>query len=1217
MSKHFGWRNVGPANMGGRVTALALVEKEPTTYYVATGTGGLLKTVNNGTTFDILFDKQSTVAIGDVAVCQSDPNIVWVGTGEANPRNSVSYGDGVYKSVDAGKTWNRMGLEKTFQIGKILIHPAKPDTVYIGALGRLYGPSEDRGLYKTTDGGKTWNKVLYVDDKTGVIDAALDPADPDTLVVAMWERKRDEFDGFFGDAPVPDVYGPIVTHGAGGGLHKSTDGGKTWKRLSDAASKSGLPAVKTGRVGLDASRKTKGLLVAVIDTEKVGTGELSKVYLGITGEDAPENGGAKLSDITEGGPAAKAGLKPGDIVTKVDDAKVERYEDFTDYFLNKKPGDALKLAVKRGDKDEAITVTLGLREPPKKDEPKKDAPKEGAKAAPPAVGVTFGRAGEALTITAVAKDGPAEKAGLKDGDIVVSVDGKKVADVKDFRALVGDKKAGDLVELVVKRGTEEVTAKFALSAGRAPAAPAGPQTLPLPGFTPELAQGPVKVASVVKDGPADKAGVKVGDTVTKVSGAEVESVRGFLRALRVGPGVEDARKAGAKVKLAVRGADDNERELELELVEVPFAAGGGGPARGVTASKPYGLGLGGQQPNVQARQGADGVTTGGVFISKDFGDTWTRVNSLNPRPMYFSVVKFDPTNDDILYVLSDAPVLYKSTNGGKRFAAVASAQGVHPDAHALVVNPANPNHLIIGCDGGFYASYDAGKNWDHLNTLALGQFYHVAVDNRRPYRVYGGLQDNGSWGGPSHALRRYGPVNEDWVSVGGGDGFVCRIDPADPDLVYSESQNGFMSRRNFRTGEFAAIRPPRAQGDEPVRFNWNTPFILSSHNPSIFYCGAQYVFRSVKRGDNLKRISPDLTRTKAGSLTAIAESPRNPDVLYAGTDDGNLWVSQDGGSKWADVSANLLKAGAPGPRWVATIETSRDKDGRAYVALDAHRSNDDAPYLFVTEDFGATFKPITNNLPKFGSTRVLREDITSPEILYCGTEFGVWVSINRGAAWAKLGANLPTVPVHEFAQPTVANEIVAATHGRSIWIADITSLRQMKPGTLKDAAKLFAPSPAMRWKLGAGGESPYSKTDRKFVGTNPARGATIEYYLGAKPTKLSLKIVDATGKSVKTFDKLLTTPGIHRVTWDLSGATGAGGARAQGGGRQVAGAAPAGVYQVVLTVGDDEFKQPLAVEIDPNAPKDVVSIEGYDAEDADYTRERRAFLRPAVPKVDQ
>ena len=284
VSSHFSWRNVGPANMGGRVTALALVEKEPTTYYVATGAGGLLKTTNNGTTFDILFDKQSTVAIGDVAVCQADPNIVWVGTGEANPRNSVSYGDGVYKSVDAGKTWARMGLEKTFQIGKILIHPKNPEIVYVGALGRLYGPSEDRGLYKTTDGGKTWAKVLYVDDKTGVIDAALDPADPETIVAAMWERKRDEFDGFFGDAPVPDTYGPIVTHGAGGGLHKSTDGGKTWKRVSDAAAKSGLPTVKTGRIGLDVSRKTKGLIIAIIDAEKVGTGELSKVYLGVVGE---------------------------------------------------------------------------------------------------------------------------------------------------------------------------------------------------------------------------------------------------------------------------------------------------------------------------------------------------------------------------------------------------------------------------------------------------------------------------------------------------------------------------------------------------------------------------------------------------------------------------------------------------------------------------------------------------------------------------------------------------------------------------------------------------------------------------------------------------------------------------------------------------------------------------------------------------------------------
>ena len=1268
IAKAYTWRQIGPANMGGRVTAIAVHDADPTTYYVATGGGGLLKTVNNGTTFDILFDKQSTVAIGDVAIAKSNPSIVWVGTGEANPRNSVGYGDGAYKSTDAGKTWQKMGLDKTFQIGKILIHPTNPEIVYVGALGRLYGPSEDRGMYKTTDGGKTWAKVLYVDDKTGVIDARLDPQDPETVIAALWERKRDEFDGFFGEAPVPDAYGPIVTHGTGGGLFKSTDGGKTWKKLTDDKLNNGLPTGKLGRIGLDYSAKTKGLLVAIIDTDKVGTGTASAVYLGVIGVDAENDGGAKLNEITEGGPAGKAGLKPGDIVTKIGDAPVLRYDDLLDAIYARAVGDKLTLTVKRGDKTEAIEVTLGKRDAttpsetagggrkgPKKDAPAKDAP---AKDAPPAaaepagptpiIGVQLGT--DKLVINVLAKDGPAAKAGIKVGDTILFVDGKKVETVKEYAAALDGKKAGDAVKVVVSRDNFEKTFTVTLGAPVAgkgppetppvakepakeapPAAATPPKTpvttaptLPLPGFTVVQApsEGGVAVGVVLKGSVAETSGVKAGDIVTQVDGQPVNSVSAFLRLLRVGPGVENPRKVGDEVAFRVlqqRGDKEISLTVSAKLIDMPLAGlgGAGGPPRGATATRPNGLGLGGQAPNVQGRQGKDGYQTGGIFVSKDNGDTWTRVNSLNPRPMYFSVVRFDPTDDNTIYALADAPVLYKSTNGGKRFATVPTSTGVHADAHALYINPANPKHFVIGCDGGFYASYDKGLTWDHLNTLALGQFYHVATDTRRPYRVYGGLQDNGSWGGPSQTMRRYGHVNEDWVFVSGGDGFVCRVDPTDPDLVYAESQNGFMSRRNFRTGEFAAIRPPRTQTDEPLRFNWNTPFILSNHNPSIFYCGAQFVFRSVKKGDNLKQISPDLTRSKKGSLTQVSESPRTPDVLWAGSDDGNVWVTKDGGLKWDNVTDNFKAAGLPGPRWVSCIEPSRDKDGRCYVVFDGHRSDDDKPYAFVTTDFGATWKSANANLPAFGSTRVLREDTVNNDVLYLGTEFGAFVSTNRGAQWAKLGGNLPTVRVDEFAQPTTANDLVVATHGRSIWIADITSLRQMKASVMAADATLFAPSPAVRWKLSVGGESPYSSTDRKFVGVNPARGATVEYLLTKDAKKLALKVLDVNGKTVKSFDKPKTEPGLHRVVWDLTGpaaATPAGG----GGGRRVVGGAVApGTYKVVLTIDDKEFTQSLVVELDPNAPRDAVTLEGFEEDDATYQQERRAIQRPKLPATDR
>ncbi|MCU0704376.1 MAG: PDZ domain-containing protein [Fimbriiglobus sp.] len=1114
VSSQFKWRNIGPANMGGRVTAIAVNEADPTNYWIATASGGLLKTVNNGITFDHQFDTQATVSIGDVAVSASNPQILYLGTGENNPRNSVTYGDGVYKSTDGGKTWANVGLRKSFQIGKVLIHPKDPNVVYVGAKGRLYGPGGERGVYKTEDGGKTWNRVCFVDDNTGVIDMRMDPTDPNVIIAAFWDHKRDEHDGFFGTPPVPDSYGPVVTHGPGGGLYKTADGGKTWKKLTDEKLKNGLPTVKTGRIGLDYSRKTKGLLFAIIDTEKVGTGTAAAAYFGAVMDPVENKGGAKLTSVTPDSPAAKAGLKDGDIVIKVGDLKITTDDELVNSYAGNKAGDKIKLTILRDKKEQVIEVTLGTR------------PGEGGPAPTqpvPSVGIMQGRGmAPGVAVGSVTEGGPAEKAGIKEGDLIVEVDGKPVANIQDQRTILATKKEGDKVKVKLKRGEET-------------------------------------------------------------------------------------------------------KELEVTLgAPVAGGGGGGGPQRGQNASKPYGLGLGGQQPNVQGRQGKDGYQTGGVFVSKDNGEKWERVNSLNPRPMYFSQIRVDPTDDNTVYVLCDTPTpIYVSTDGGKRFENLRTAGGVHADAHALWINPKDGRHLIIGCDGGFYVTYDKGAKWDHLNNFALGQFYHVAVDNRKPYRVYGGLQDNGSWGGPSDTLKSTGPVNEDWVYVSGGDGFVCRVNPTDPDEVYTESQGGAISRRNFRTGESAGIRPAPVKEGEQLRFNWNTPFILSSHNPSIFYCGAQYVFRSVKKGADLKPISPDLTRSKAGSMIALGESPRTPDVLWAGTDDGHLWVTKDGGLKWENVTENVKKAGLPGFRCVGSIEPSRDKAGRCYVSFDAHRSNDDKPYLFATDDYGATWKSINSNLPEFGSTRVLREDYVNTSILYCGTEFGAFVSLNKGGSWAKLGAGLPTVACHEFAQPTTAGELVVATHGRSVWVLDINAIRQMSTTVLKTPVTLFTPATATRWRLNPNGRSPYSETDRKFAGENPARGAAIDILVNEKGKKASLKIVDVTGKTVWEYGqggggfggrggaggggrglggdttprptvKPLSDPGLHRVRWTFGGGGFGGG-----------GAIKAGVYKVVFTLDDKEYTQPITVELDPNLPKDAVAVEAEEIEVEDEDMDRQ------------
>ncbi len=1038
------WRCIGPANMAGRVTALSVFEADPSTYWVATASGGLVKTVNNGMTFTHQFDREATVSIGDVCVAPSNRDIVWVGTGEANPRNSVSYGDGVYKSVDGGKSWKRMGLEKTFQIGRVVVHPANPDIVYVGALGRLYGPNPERGLFKTADGGKSWERVLFVDEKSGVIDVAMSPADPDTLLVATWEHKRDEFDSYIGER-VPegyDGYDPITKWGPGSKLFKTTDGAKSFTQVTK-----GLPTCLLGRMGIDYYRKDPKTVFLIVDCEKIGMGTPPKGATvpdaGWRAEDAGEDAGARVIEVAQGGAAEKAGIHVGDVVKHVGEKAVKNQEELGTAINALKPDDKVALKLVRDEKEMPLELTLGRRL---------------------AAGSGFMGVG-------------GEDAGQDEG---------------------------------------------------------------------------AKLTSVNEGGPAEKAGLKVGDVIRKIGGKAVKNYQEFIDIAR-------ASTAGEKVEIVV-ARETGEEKHELTFGQRP---GGGGGALS-NPKRPYTANYGGQRENVQDQQGENGFEYGGVYKSTDGGDSWTRVNSLNPRPMYFSCLRVDPSDDNRLYM--GGVSLYRSSDGGKTFRADAG-RGVHADHHALWIDPRDGRHMIVGSDGGFYVTYDRTATWDHLNTLALGQFYHVAVCTKKPYWVYGGLQDNGSWGGPSVGLHGSGPVNEDWVSVGGGDGFVCRVDPNDPDLVYSESQNGVMGRRHLKTGERASIRPPRPASGSRWRFNWNTPFLLSSHNSRIFYTAGNVVFRSVNRGDDLRAISPEITLTKRGSATALAESPKNPDVLWVGTDDGALWITKNGGKEWTSVGE---KVGLAGPRWVATIEASRFVEGRAYVCFDGHRSNDDEPALYVTEDFGQTWKPIRSNLPA-GSSRCLREDVKNQNLLFAGTEFAIFVSLDRGATWTKLNNNLPTVAVHEIAVHPTVGEIVVATHGRSLWILDISGLRQVDPKVGAEKPQLYKPDTATRWET----QASRGRTNRRFVGQNPPFGAQIYYSIPKKAQKVDVKILDIDGAVLTTIPGA-TAAGFHKVGWDLTrpGATRPTPRRA----------APAGAYRVVLTVDGQELSQSFKLEGDSNAP---------------------------------
>jgi photosystem II stability/assembly factor-like uncharacterized protein len=829
-------RSIGPANMGGRITDLAVVESKSSTMYLATASGGLWKTVNNGTTWKPVFDQEQTVSLGAVAVAASNPDIVWVGTGEANARNSVSWGDGVYKSTDGGKSWTHVGLQESRHIGRIVIHPTNPDIVYVAALGHLWGPNKERGLYRTIDGGKTWKAVKTIDADTGFIDVVMDPSDPNTVYAAAYRVRRDPFSGG----------NPAVQFGPGSGLYKTEDGGESWQRLS-----AGLPDRPLGRCGLAVYHKDPRIVFAVIQTDK--------------------------------------------------------------------------------------------------------------------------------TSTSVAGQGP---------------------------------KKSDKVEL------------------------------------------------------------------------------------------------------------------------------------------------------------------GGVFRSADKGKTWTKLNDLCPRPFYYGQIRIDPNDDRRIYVLGIA--LHVSTDGGQTFSGGNRAAGAHPDHHALWIDPHDSDHLVLGNDGGLYFSYDRGATWEHVANLPIGQFYAAGVDMRKPYRVYGGLQDNGSWGGPTATQNFEGITNADWYRVMGADGFYCQIDPTDPDTVYAEGQYGMLRRINIRTGDSVDIRPRPPMGAPAYRFNWNSPILLSPNNPRTLYYGGNHLFRSVKRGSEWETVSPDLTNGKPGpsentghTITTIAESPLRPGLLYAGTDDGRVHISRNGGAEWTDLSGKI--SGVATERWITRIECSHFAAGTAYLTVDRHRHDDQAPYVFKTTDYGATWLPLANDLPPDGPLHVIREDPRNQDLLYVGTEFGLFLSVDGGRQWHRFRNGLPTVAVNDVVVHPRDRELVIATHGRSIYVMDVAPLQALTPKVLAADAHLFEVKPATRFSYRGSHGWDGAKI---FAGANPPYGAVIYYYLktaAEKPVRIS--IADALGNSVAELQGA-KEPGLHRLVWNLRVAVPVG----PSGSLRPGPPASPGDYAARLKIGDRVLVQRIRVE---------------------------------------
>lgn len=693
------WRAVGPRKQGGRIESIACPVGQPSTIYVGAGSGNLWKTENNGITWTPIFEHESAFAIGAVAVAPSDASQVWVGTGEELMARSSYAGTGVFKSTDAGATWQNMGLADTFHIAKIVVHPTRPGTVYVAAIGHLYTDNAERGLFKTVDGGATWQKILFVNDRTGCMDLAMVDTAPDTLFAAMWPHER-------------KAWGH-VSYGRESGLYRSTDAGRSWQRLTK-----GLPSgEKVGRIG-----------VAI----------------------APSN------------------------------------------------------------------------------------PK-----------VVYG-----------------------------------ICDVQ--------------------------------------------------------------------------------------SDAE------------------------------------------------------------------------------------------GVYRSDDGGDTWRKVNKDPIRAGYdFSEIRVSPDNENEIYVPGQRS--YHSVDGGRTYKQIEgtlvhllrhNSRVLHLDAHDLWIDPANPDHLVLGNDGGLHISWDRGEAWLHMNNIPIGEFYAVWADMAKPYRIFGGTQDNAALFGPGRVPIKEGEPDP-WRHVyldpwGGGDSYFTYCDPDEPHIMYYEHQFGALRRKDMNTGKTKSIRPKVPRGEPKLKCNWMTPFILSHHNGPTIYFGAQSLFKSDDRGDTWQKISPDLSSQPGpgkqgnvpyGTITTLSESPLTQGLLYAGTDDGQVHVTRDDGKTWQRINQGLPD------KWVSRVIASSHRDGIVYTSLTGYREDDTTVYLFRSEDYGQTWQAIGKPLPA-ESVNVIREDPRCPAVLYVGTDLGVYVSLDTGATWHSLCCNLPTTPVHDLFVHPRDNDLIAGTHGRSIFVMDISPIQK-------------------------------------------------------------------------------------------------------------------------------------------------------------------------------
>jgi len=775
-----GFRNIGPSVMSGRVVDIEVNPQDPTEFYVAYASGGLWQTKNNGQSFTSIFDSVDVLTIGDIAVNWQNRHI-WVGTGEVNSSRSTYAGLGVYRSSNNGKSWEYLGLPESHHIGKIQLSAKDPNTAWVAVLGHLYSESKERGIYKTTDAGKTWNQTLAIDANTGAIDVDIDPSNEQNLYAAMWYRTR--------------TASNFEESGKTSGIYKSTDGGDKWTLISTPTS--GFPSGDgVGRIGLAVYPKNPSIVYAIVDNN-----------------------------------------------FHQPDTAMQKAADTSRYVL------------------------------------------------------------------------------------------------RDFKAL----------------------------------------------------------------------------TVDQFLALDDRKLNAFLKSPRNGIPVkysaESIKKDVKSGKLAPNCIWDYLYDANTALFETPI----------------YGA---------------------QVYRSDNAGLSWVKthvkpIDLYSTYGYYFGKVFVSPSNPDKIAITGVSVLL--STDGGKTFSSIGK-ENVHADHHFVWMNGQRDSHMIIGNDGGCNITYDNGAHWFKANTPAVGQFYNIAIDMAKPYNVYGGLQDNGTWFGSSATKENY-----DWYDgghnpytmIGGGDGMQVQVDWRDNKTVYSGSQFGFYSRQNLATKERKAVRPMRDLGEPAVRYNWQSPILLSRHNQDVFYFGSNKFHRSMSKGDSLVTLSTDLTTNPAqgdvpfGTTTTISESPIRFGLIYVGTDDGNVQVSKDGGNSFSLISQKLPKG-----LYVSRVIASKYNVARVYVTLNGYRNDHFNAYVYQSDDYGTTWKQIMKDLPS-EPVNVIKEDAVSEQVLYVGTDGGLYVSLDGGnssMAWTK---GLPaSVPVHDLEIHPRDHEIILGTHGRSLYVGKLDALRK-------------------------------------------------------------------------------------------------------------------------------------------------------------------------------